>query len=90
MSKTKIEPKTYTQWKLNEYAEKLITVAHNSLVMEEKRVGKRCYETFGEWKATHSNHPVAKVNYPEDEYVIVISTYKSYFNKFAADDDELV
>lgn len=95
MSKTKTEPKIYTEWELNELAEKTVTAAHNALVMEERRLGKRAFETFGEWKALNPNNPVAKMNYPDDEYVMVINTYKTYFDKMCAaapldDDDELI
>ena len=89
MSKTKIEPKNYTEWELNEYAERFTIAAHNALAQEERRVGKRCFETFGEWKQNNPTHSMAKKNYPKDEYLAVISAHKNYFDK-VYDDDELL
>lgn len=84
MSKKNIEVKTYTEWELNNIAESVVNAAHNALAREEHRIGKRCYETFGEWCKLNPNHPVAKMNYPKDEYVMVISNYKEYFDKKCA------
>ena len=94
MSKKTVEIKKYTEWELNTYADQLVVAAHNALAQDEKRLGKRCYETFGEWKQRHPNHPMAHKDYPKDEYIMVISTYRNHFERAAAtlldDDDELM
>lgn len=95
MSKKTIEPKIYTEWELNTRVEQMITAAHNELAHNERANGKRYYETFGEWKKANPNNPVAKKNYPNDEYVMVISAFKTYFDKRCGlpiidDDDELL
>lgn len=84
MSKTKVEPRHYEIWEVEASVNGLIRAAHAELAREEKQHNKRMYETFGEWKALNPNHPVAKKNYPHDEYVMVISAYKTYFDGLAA------
>ena len=97
MSKAKIEPKIYTEQALRQIMEGYIRARHNELARHEQQCKKRFYETFGEWKKRNSQHKLATMNYPEDEYVMVISDFKNYFDKRAAsqvddlldDDDEI-
>lgn len=83
MKKT-IEPRHYSQEELLTYAESYVRAAHNSCVREEQRCGEKLYTTFGEWKKKNPDSPIAKKNYPENEFVEVIAAYKSYFdNRYA-------
>jgi hypothetical protein len=87
----KIEPKIYTQADAIKIAEGLIRVDHARLAAVEKKDGKRYFETFGEWRKANPLNPVASKNYPEDEYVMVISAHIKYFDFIAdsrLDDDE--
>ena len=81
-----IEPKVYTQEELLAYVKNYIQAVHNIFAKEEQRYGKRIYTTFGEWKKKNPKNPVAKKNYPEDEYIEVIAEYKTYFNKMYAEE----
>ena len=89
-----IEAKVYTYDEVLAKVKTLARAAHNELASEERRLGMRYFETFGEWKKQNPLNPMASKNYPEDEYVQVISTYKKYFDTLAAtsledDEDEL-
>ena len=89
-----IEVVAYTYDQVLTKVKTLVRAAHNELARDEKLHKKRFYETFGEWKKQNQLSPIASKNYPEDEYVIVISAYKKYFDTLAAasledDDDEL-
>lgn len=90
----KIEAIAYTYDDVLAKAKTLVNAAHNELARDEKLHNKRFYETFGEWKKENPLHPLASKNYPEDEYVMVISAYKKYFDTIAVsrledDEDEL-
>lgn len=82
MSKN-IEPRQYTQWEVEEQVAGLVAAYHKTLAFTEKTFNKRFYEKFGEWKKLNPNNPVAKKNYPDNEYVLVISAYKKYFDMLA-------
>lgn len=85
MKKT-AEPRSYSQEELLTYAESYVRAAHNSCAREEQRYGEKLYTTFGEWKKKNPDSPIAKKNYPENEFVEVIAAYKSYFDKRYAED----
>ena len=61
--------RTYTLSELERFQKQYVVAAHNELVREEKRLGKKVFETFGEWQKKHPNHPIAKKDYPKDEFV---------------------
>lgn len=67
--------------------ERYITAAHGALALAEKTEGRKLYDTFGEWRKEHPNHPAAKKNYPDNEYLQVISAFKAYFDKKALESD---
>lgn len=71
---------------------KLVRASHRALMNEEIKYKKKhgeLYDTFGQWKKQNPNNPIAKMNYPDNEYLQVISTFKAYFNSKLSFDDEL-
>lgn len=71
---------------------KLIRASHRALMTEEIRLNKKhgeLYDTFGQWKKQNPNNPIAKMNYPDNEYLQVISAYRAYFDSRMSFDDEL-
>lgn len=71
---------------------KLIRASHRALMNEEIRLNKKhgeLYDTFGQWKKQNPNNPIAKMNYPDNEYLQVISAYRAYFDSRMSFDDEL-
>ena len=80
MSK-KVEPINYPEEKLLLLPENLARACHNELKREEKRYGKVLYDKFGVWKRQHPEHPLANRNFPNGEYVQVISAFWNYFDK---------
>lgn len=88
MKKNNIERKQYTEWEIMEQVAGLVRAYHADLERDEKRYGRRCYETFGEWKKLNQSNPVAKKNYPDNEYLLVISAYKKYFDKICDESKE--
>lgn len=71
---------------------KLIRASHRALMNEEIRLNKKhgeLYDTFGQWKKENPNNPIAKMNYPDNEYLQVISAYRAYFDSRMSFDDEL-
>lgn len=71
---------------------KLIRASHRALMAEEIRLNKKhgeLYDTFGQWKKQNPNNPIAKMNYPDNEYLQVISAYRAYFDSRLSFDDEL-
>lgn len=87
MSKKKIPE--YSIEQVERYIETAIRNEHFYLQMVEQRFGQRSYDTFGEWKKENPNHPLAKMNYPDYEYLNVISAFKVYFDRVCANSDEL-
>lgn len=60
---------------------KLVKASHRALMNEEIKLNKKhLYDTFGQWKKQNPNNPIAKMNYPDNEYLQVISAYKAYFD----------
>lgn len=90
MSRKVIEPKNYEQWEVLEHTKKLVQVSHEIFANQEKAKGQRLYDTFGEWKKENPNHPIAKKNYPDNEYLQVISNYRQYFDIVCAEREELL
>lgn len=90
MSKKTIEPKVYEDWVLYDALERCVISAHNELAQEERRQKKRMFGVFGEWKKENPTHSLAKMNYPNDEYIMVISAYKNYFDKKYCAKEELL
>ena len=80
MSK-KVEPINYPEEEVWKFAETQVNAAHNELVREERREKKSLYDKFGNWKRQHPEHPLASRNFPNDEYVQVISAFWNYFDK---------
>lgn len=69
---------------------KLIRASHRALMNEEIRLNKKhgeLYDTFGQWKKQNPNNPIAKMNYPDNEYLQVISAYRAYFDSRMSFDD---
>ena len=60
----------------------------NEEIKYKKKHGE-LYDTFGEWKKKNPNNPIAKRNYPDNEYLQVISAYRAYFDSRLSFDDEL-
>lgn len=77
--KMKVEPKTYTKQEVLKYAEGYVAAYHRQLERD-----MFYHQTFGEWKKENPTHPLAIKNYPEEEYVQVISAYKKYFDAVCA------
>ena len=75
-----MEPTPCTQEQAMNLARYCVAEAHKALAMEEKKQNKKLYPTFGEWKKENPNRPIAKMNYPEDEYIEIIAAYPNYFN----------
>lgn len=70
---------------------KLVKASHRALMNEEIRLNKKqgeLYDTFGQWKKENPNNPIAKMNYPDNEYLQVISAYKAYFDSRMSFDDD--
>lgn len=71
---------------------KLIRASHRALMTEEIRLNKKhgeLYDTFGQWKKKNPNNPIAKMNYPDNEYLQVISAFRAYFDSRMSFDDDL-
>lgn len=71
---------------------KLIRASHRALMTEEIRLNKKhgeLYDTFGQWKKQNPNNPIAKMDYPDNEYLQVISAYRAYFDSRLSFDDDL-
>ena len=86
---SKVVPIEYSNEYVKRHIQKVISNEHWRIWMEEQTAGQRVYEKFGEWKKEHPKHPVAKKNYPDDEYLQIISAFKGYFDAVEANDDEL-
>lgn len=80
MKKKTIELKAYAQEDIEKVTESYVRAAHNQYLREEQRHGEKIYPTFGEWKKKNPNNPIAKKNYPEEEFIQVIAAYHTYFN----------
>lgn len=65
----------------NEEMKTYIRAEHTALERHERQAGERLYDKFGEWKAANPNHPIAKKNYPAEEYVQVIAAFRKYFDE---------
>ena len=85
----KIETVPYSRDSVEKHIKKVIANEHWRFWMEEQTAGQRLYEKFGEWKKEHPKNPIAKKNYPDDEYLQIISAFKAYFDAVDAYDDEL-
>lgn len=80
MSKVKVELKSYEPGEVYKYTKSFIREYHNTLALHEKNTKRKQYDKFGEWKLQNPNNPMAKINYPDEEYVLVISAYKKFFD----------
>lgn len=69
---------------------KLVRASHRALMTEEIKQKKKhgeLYDLFGEWKKKNPNNPIAKRNYPDNEYLQVISAFRAYFDSRMSFDD---
>ncbi len=76
-----IEPKEYTKEEILRITEKYVRTTHD--FYQKMNCG---FETFGEWKKKNPTHRLANRNYPDDEYVIIISNYFKYFEEKYAEE----
>lgn len=85
MARTKkdLTPVEYSKEEILNYAKQMVQAAHKILEEQERKYGRQLYETFGQWKKEHPTYPIAKKNYPDEEYVQVIASYKNYFDAIA-------
>ena len=86
---SKIETIPYSRDCVEKHVKKVIANEHCRIWVEEQTAGQRLYEKFGEWKKEHPKNPIAKKNYPDDEYLQVISAFRGYFDAVDAYGDEL-
>lgn len=77
---SKVETVHYDRAYVEKHIKKVISNEHWRIWMEEQTAGQRLYEKFGEWKKEHPKNPIAKKNYPDDEYLQIISAFKAYFD----------
>lgn len=73
----------YTKDEVINYQKKTIAKLHKQFDKENQNYGIY-HQTFKEWKKDNPNHYLAKMYYPEEEYVEIISFYIKYFNSIAA------
>ena len=86
---SKIETVPYSRDCVEKHVKMVIANEHCRIWMEEQTAGQRIYEKFGEWKKKHPKNPIAKKNYPDNEYLQIITAFKSYFDAVGVYDDEL-
>lgn len=86
MSRKNMTPVECSKERAMEYVGQMVNQTHNFFKMAEKRYGAY-HETFGAWKLRNPYHPLAKKNYPNDEYVEVISQWFNYFEDIYAEKD---
>ena len=85
----KLETIPYSRDYVEKHIKKVISNEHWRFWMEEQTAGQRLYDKFGEWKKEHPKNQIAKKNYPDGEYLQIISAFKAYFDAVDAYDDEL-
>lgn len=74
--KVNISEKVYQPGEVASNEAAMVAADHWFMYQDNKKRGG--YETFGEWKKANPDHPMAKMPWPNNEFVLNMSTRYHY------------